>query len=342
MAGGAGGARGEHDEHDRAFFAGALIAVGLLGAGLALAHRTHLAHSSRPGDACPVTASGGMVGLDARTGAVRWTNVVPSDTALRVDEEAGDVEGASAEATSTADHWVVSERTIDPSTGAVTGCERHKATLTTSETNELRGFSDPLEPPVHLGEATIVKWGNGIRATDPTNTGIWGVESARAEVRIGDDLIVSTRKDDRAGTARLDLRTGEERWSVDEPFITTGDDAAIVLTGSQADATAITGRDAATGEPRWSTHLSWPDPTMEPWNQGFDLGRMVVFPAGPPGAVIVIDATTGRLLWKADAGSPGKNWKYSNPGSVTSAVLAPDGDTVVVAVPAWIPDDFYD
>lgn len=342
MAAGGGRGTSEHDAHDRAFFAGLLVLVGLLGAGVALAHRQHLSHSSRPGDACPVTSHGGLIGFDARTGAVRWTNVIPDQSHALIREETGEIEVVTARDDPGPSGSVVIERTIDPETGAVSSCDARASTVEPARTNQLLTAETPLDPPLELGGATIVPWGSGIRATDPAGTGIWGVEDARAEARVGDDLIISTFDGDRPGTARIDLRTGDERWSVDGRFIAMGGNGSSVLTGNPGDGGAVTGRDAATGEERWSTRPAWPDPASEPWRSGIDLDRIVAFPAGPDGYLVALDTRTGQVVWEAEGGSPGRNWKHSAGGAVETAVLSPDGDTVVATVTAWIPEDFSD
>jgi outer membrane protein assembly factor BamB len=341
MAAGGGGYTSEHDAADRTAFAVLLVLVGLVGAGLALAHRQHLSHSSRPGDACPVTANGGLIGFDARTGAVRWTNVVPEGTGLEIDDATDDVHALSAEARPQPDHWMVSERTIDATDGTVTACTTRTAKMTTAEFNDLIGFDDPLEPPLQLGDATIVHWGAGIRATDPSNTGIWGREASHPEVRLGDDLIVSSQQATRSSTTRIDLRTGEERWSTEQRYLGLGGDGSIVVTVDPEDPTAITGRDAETGDVRWEGELPWPDPSRDP-RDAIDLGPLLAIPAGEEGRLIVLDSRTGRVRWTAEGGSPGRNWKHSQGGKVEHAALSADGDTIVASVTAWVPDDFVD
>ena len=335
---GAGGSAAEPDAPDHPFLAGLLIVLGLLGAGLALAHRQHLSHSSRPGDACPVTANGGLIGFDARTGEVRWTNVVPEATGLRLTE-AGAVHALSATALPSPDRWVVADRTVDAATGAVTACSQRRATLTAPEYNELIGLDDPLEPPLRLGGTTVAHWADGIRATDASGTGIWSRRAARAEVRQGDDLLVATSDRDGFGTARIDLRTGDERWSADERYLGLGAEGSIVVTADRTRPTAITGRDAKDGTVRWKAELPWPTSTREP-HGAMNLGPLIAVPAGEEGRLVVIDSASGRTRWVAEGGSPGRNWKHTEGGDVGSAVLSADGEVVIASVTAWVPDSY--
>jgi hypothetical protein len=56
--------------------------------------------------------------------------------------------------------------------------------------------------------------------------------------------------------------------------------------------------------------------------------------------VAALDAATGKLLWTATAGTPGRSHRWSEPGDAHSAVLSPDGETVIVAVDAWMADTY--
>lgn len=344
MAAGPGGRSTEHDASDRRFFAGLLIVLGLLGTGLALAHRQQLPHSSQPGDACPVTASGGLVGFDARTGEVRWTNIVPESARVAVDEPTGDVVVRTMRQAA-GGQIDVRERTVDPDDGRITGCDGAHRDITSDEAAALMGWDDALDPPIELDGTTIAAWADGIRATDGTNTGIWSVRNARALARDGDDLIAATSLGigAREGVARLDLRTGAEEWSVDEHGIRVRGTGATVLTSPWDDEGAVVSRDPATGEARWTARLPAAGDGFVPWAfEVFDVGPLVLAPLGDGARLVALDPETGRTVWTGDGASPGRNWKHSEPGSIDSAVLSPDGRTVIATITAWVPDPTID
>ncbi len=343
MAAGAGGVRNEHDAHDRAFLVGLLIVLGLLGAGVALVHRQGMAHSSQAGDACPVTARGGLVGYDARTGAVRWTNVVPPEGRLAPDPESGKVRllRPASYVDGLPDRFLMVTREIDPATGRVTACSGVVEDLTQAEQNALNGYDEPLATPMRLDGMLISKWGDGIRATDGTitGTGLWGIPHGQARVRIGDALVVTGSGDGRARTHLLDLRTGETRWSVREKLINAPRAGDPVITADPTHSREITAHDLTTGQVLW-TGLLPPGSHASEWRPAYAEKGLAIVPVGDGSEIAALDLATGRVRWQADGGSPGRNGRFSEPGEVADVVLAPEGDIVIVAVNAERPPEY--
>lgn len=335
-------AQREHDAFDRTFFAGLLIVLGLLGSGAALVHRHGMAHSSRSGDACPVTHHGGIVGFDAVTGDVRWTNVVPTGGWFGADEatDAVVLHQTPEYADGRPDRFLVVDRTIDPDTGAVTACGSSVQTITQAEQNEHSVGPDPMEPPVHLDGLTIVKWADGIRATDATNTGVWSIPHGRASAVIGDEAVVTGSGDGRARTRLLDLRTGAFRWSVRGNLINVPSaEVPVVVVADATHRRQITGYDLATGAELWTGEL--PALSRASATQpAVPAGELAIVPIGPGGAhVAALEVRTGRIRWQTDGGSPGRNRQFPEPGWVSAITRSPDGSTVIVAVTADPPDD---
>jgi outer membrane protein assembly factor BamB len=339
MAAGAGGAPGAHDESDRRFFAALLIVVGLLGSGVALVHRQGMAHSSRASDACPAAGRGALIGFDAQTGAVRWTNIVPPDGWLEADADTGAVhyrrltdylDGRS-------DRFLVVDRTVDPATGAVTSCAATKETIPQTERNE-QIRPDPLAEPLELDGMTVMKWGDGIRATDGGLTGaeLWSIPHGQAQTRVGDELVVTGAGDGRARTFLLDLGTGETRWSVREKLINIPGDGTPIVTADPTRSRQISGHDATSGELLWSGRLP-PLSRAGAGSPAYPAGDLAIVPVREGGEVAALDLTTGEIRWQTNGGSPGQNRRFSEPGQVGDVVRSPDGRTVIVAVNAERP-----
>lgn len=342
---GAGSERStEHDEADRTAFAVMLVLLGLVGSFLALGHRQTISRASGPGDACPVEAHGGLVGLDAETGAVRWTNVVPDGGRLEQDEATGEVRFIrAANDGDDPERSLVIERTVDPGTGRITACTTERSGLQVAEHNQRIAGDDPVDPPLVDGDVTVMKWGSGLRATDPINTGIWSLEQARADYRVGGDLIVDEYTADGSAnrTSRIDLRTGEPRWTVDGTLTNTGPGHGTLVINSWARPDQLSSVDPETGEVGWTTKVPFfDDEEKDGVVVAFDLGELVLVPDGDDGKVAAIDAAAGDVRWTATAGTPGRNRKWSLPGDAASAALSADGKTVIVVVDAWMPEQY--
>ncbi|MCU1368960.1 MAG: PQQ-like domain [Ilumatobacteraceae bacterium] len=344
MAGTAGQRSTEHDEADRTAFAVMLVILGLVGSMIALAHRQTITHASAAGDACPTKAHGGLVGLDAQTGAVRWSNVVPDGGSLRLDEETGRIHHVRpAFVDGEPDTAVVVDRVVDPATGRISACTSERSQLSVAPYNNLVGDVDPVDPPLTDADVTVQRWGAGIRATDATNTGIWSIDAGRAEYRVGGELIVvEDGRDDTdrpTRTARIDLRTGEQRWVVDGTLTNRGAGAATLVTRSWTRPDDLSGVDPDTGDVRWTTKVRFDgDTAADGVVDTFDVGSLVIVPTGADGRVAALDARTGELRWTATAGTPGRNRRFSRPGEADGAVLSADGKTVVVSVDTWMPE----
>lgn len=326
-------ADGRHDEADRRSFAVLLVVAGLLFSGIALAHRQHRAHSSNPGDACPVTASGGLVAFDADTGAVRWTNVVPPNSHLEV-RDGTEGHGEVHLVTPVKEDRPSVDRTIDAATGSVTACTTGPVPASDAEGED----AGPLDDPITVGDLTVMRWGAGIRATDPAGTGVWGIDSAHDVTRLGDTMVLSVPvgKTGKQTTSRIDLRTGEALWTGGGMIAAPPTPDRPVITDQVLDRSKVQAIGLDDGTPRWSADV----PGLERLNgrpYGYWADDLLVFQTDPGAAVSVIDGTDGSVRWQADGGSPGRNRKASDPGWVTSAVRSPDGDTVIVSVTAFVP-----
>lgn len=334
MAAGAGGAHGEHDESDRRFFAAALIVVGLLVSGVALVHRQGMAHSSRASDACPVAARGALIGFDAETGDVRWTNIVPPDGRLDVDGDEVHYRTLVNEVQKVKDEFTVVDRTVDPDLGSITACSASRQTIPVPQLNEITGGDDPLEPPIELGGITVMKWAEGIRATDLAAVGLWSTEDDRAIARVDDSLLVTGSRDDGQRTARIDLRTGEVEWSVRGTLINVPPADGVAVTADPTHRRRITGYEVATGERLWTGEL--PPQSMPPaaTGMGYEGTDLMLVPQGEGGRLSAIDLDTGKIRWQADGGSPGRNRRFPEPGYLADAVRSPDGHTVIAVVSA--------
>lgn len=334
----------EHDESDRTAFAVMLVVIGLVGSLIALAHRQGIEHASAPGDACPTEAHGGIVGLDARTGEVRWSNIVPDGGGLRLDEATGELHHIRAANTDDGpDGSIVVDRVIAPDTGRVVSCSSQRSDQQVTEHNQWIYGGDPVDPPISVDGLTIMRWGSGLRATDAENTGVWGLDSARATYRLGDDLIVRVagEEGEPERTERIDAATGKPRWSVEGILTNRGPGIDTPTTNSWQHMDRLTGLDPASGEERWTTNVpGWSDDLSDGVVSTFDVGSLVIVPNGNDGRVAAIDARTGEVRWTARAGAPGTNDRYSEPGEVHAAALSADGRTVVVAIDSWLGDQY--
>ncbi len=181
-----------------------------------------------------------------------------------------------------------------------------------------------------------MKWADGIRATDATNTGIWSIPHGQARARLGDTLVVTGAGDGRARTRLLDLRTGKDLWSVREKLTSTPVTGVPVITADPTNSRSITGRDLATGRALWTGTLP-PLSRAGEWNPAYVAGDLAFVPVGDGSGLAAIDVRTGRIRWQADGGSPGRNRRFSEPGLVDGIVRSPDGDTVIVSVSAERP-----
>ena len=174
---------------------------------------------SRSDDACRVSANGGIVGFDLRTGVVRWTNVVPTGTALRIRD--GHVITIGPD---------LQRRTIDPASGRVTSCEHVR-------TRPVGAFEDPavVHPPAGVGwparrhTLSIVLDGSVVlgrlhsrdieRRDVTTGRVLWRATLPRPvsevdPVRVHGAFVFSQGRG--AHVAVVDAATGRVRWTADE------------------------------------------------------------------------------------------------------------------------------
>jgi len=260
--------------------------------------------------------------------------VVPPGGWFDADEATGDVvlHQTPEYADGRPDRFLVVDRTIDPTTGAVTACGSSEQTIPQAEQSEHNEGPNPLEPPLHLDGLTIVKWADGIRATDDTNAGVWSIPHGEARAVIGTEAVVTGSGDGRARTRLLDLRTGEFRWAVRGNLINVPSaEEPVVVVADATDRRQITGYDLETGEQRWTGRL----PALSQPGSAHQVGDLVIVPVGPGGAhVAALEVRTGRIRWQTDGGSPGRSRRFPEPGWINGVVRSPDGRTVIVAVAA--------
>lgn len=312
---------------------GAVAAIVLLAAGGAAVgwFRAGLPKGSRSDDACRVTAAGGIVGLDARTGEVRWTNIVPDGGVLRVANDA--VHHRSVF------HPEPTDRTIDATDGTVAACEA------ITDADPVTGrLPDPdrLEPSVQVGELTIVPWGSGLRATDETGDGIWGTTDMVAQSLLGDHLLVETGLDHdarRRGMALVDLRTGTVAWEQRGLLASAAPAREVVVVRDHGERRRVRALDVRTGTERWRATVPPADVGYEP--RAWEAGDVVVLSLGERGRMVALDAATGEERWQATPGAPGRSRRNPSEGEVRSAA-SDDGRTVVVVVDAFRPQEYVD
>lgn len=311
---------------------GLVLVVGLGATAVARNHRYDQNEFLVLDTACTAEGNGGLVGFDAETGTVRWTRVTPFDPQI------SEVDGQLVLATTAKKEE--REQVVDAADG-------HLGPCTDAPTSKPVATPALLDEPIEIDGLTVVTWGSGLRATDADGNGVWSTEHMRPQARLGDDLLVIGTGDD--GTAptleRVDLRTGETRWSVEGGLMRWPSDDGPLLVASMSDDGRITNVDPDDGSTIWSTFL--PDePLRYGFGNAYPAGDVIVFPLAEGSKVAVVDAATGELRWAGDGGSPaaeahpydrsGQPGSYL-PGSITSAALAPDGSTVVVAVRAEDP-----
>lgn len=292
-------------------------------------YRATNAKASRAGDACRLSANGGIVGLDATTGAIRWTNIVPPGSELAPDASGG---------RSLHSRTISSQRAVDrtvASDGSVVSCRR----ITDIDPATGPDRPDELSPGAKVDGLTIVPWGSGLRATDATGKGIWGTTDMTPIALRGDALLVQTQRfgdAQRRTVALVDLRTGAIRW--EQPGLAVNAERArdLVLVRSAGQRRRYQALDADTGVRRWQTTIPAPDDDVSP--HAWEAGGLVVFGLGDDGRVAAVDAATGRNRWTATAGTPGRSRWFPEPGTAHDVAIAADGRTIVVAVDAVAPE----
>lgn len=291
-------------------------------------YRSGLPESSRPGDACPVTAAGGLVGIDARTGVVRWTNVVPPWGELTSSE------GAVHHRTTARPE--PTDRTVDADTGAITGCRA----ITDIDPSTGPTQPDELSPGAQVGDLTIVKWGSGLRATDRAGEGVWGTTDMYPSALVGPhDLLVQTERFGNAGqrTAQLvDLRTGTPRWEQRGLIVNAEPARRLVVLRERGERRRYRAVDVHTGKELWQTTLPAPDPGEDP--HAWEAGGLLVFSMGADGRATAVDARTGQVRWTVVPGAPGRSRRTPDSSGIEDVAGAADGDTVVLAVSAYAPE----
>lgn len=291
-------------------------------------YRDGLPEHSRPGDACPVTAPGGLVGIDAHTGSVRWTNIVPPWGELTSAD--GSIHYR------TTSHREPTDRTIDPDSGAVTAC--HAITDIDPATGPAR--PDELTPGAQVGELTVVRWGSGLRATDRSGKGIWGTTDMYPKALVGPSgLLVQTERFGNAGlrTAELvDLRTGRVRWEQRGLIVNADAPQHLVILRGMGDRRRFRAIDLRSGKEVWRTTLPAPDPGHDP--HAWEAGRLMVFSMGADGRATAVDAQTGRVRWTVVPGAPGASRRTPDSSDIEDVASAADGATVVVTVSAYSPE----
>ena len=292
-------------------------------------YRDGLPRSSRTGDACRVTAAGGLVGIDAATGAVRWTNIVPDGGRLAVAD--GGVHHQ------TVWHPEPTDRTIDADTGAVVGCTPmpHRRDGTPAPD------PDRLQPGAQVDGLTVVPWGDGLRATDAEGEGVWGTTAMTPSALLGDELLVQTTPPDphRWSAALIDLRTGEAVWEQPGDIADAEGARDLVLVHVDGPDQRFRALEVRTGEARWETSLDDLRPTVDP--RAWEAGDLVVFDLGGDGRIVAVDAATGERRWTATLDAPGRSRRTPETGGIGD-VAAVDGETIVVAIDAYVPEDYVD
>ena len=295
--------------------------------------------SGREGDACEATGPVGLVGVDADTGAERWTNVVGGDLAnLWTPGPDGDVtSGDSDEVFAIGEGQRV--RRVDAANGAVAEC------------TSIDGLA-----PEEVGRPVPVD-ATGALARDRTTSAVEVVEADGTSrwVRDGRVLVAAsaggvatqTNLEYREGPPRLALEvldpaTGELRWAKDVPGLSgvaTSTHLLVVdqfggtegdLVGPPNQVARITAYDLVDGDEAW--HV---DAAGTPEVVYADAGLVLIpgFDAGP--VLTVVDDATGEVRWRRTLSAPGRGGDETEPAVVVGGAVA--GDVIAVAVQSTSP-----
>lgn len=295
--------------------------------------------TGQPGDACEATGPVGLVGLDAASGAERWTNVIGTDLAnVWTPGPDGDVTSGDSDVV-----YAIGEeqriRRIDPETGSVEGCTR----------------LDELSPE-EVGRPLAVD-ATGAFARDRTATAVEVQEADGTSrwVREGRVLVASstggvattTNLEYEAGPPQLALEvlepaTGELRWAKEVPGLSGvatathlvildqfgGTDGELVGPGGQV--ARITAYDLADGDEAWHVDVGGtPDVPYA------DAGLVLIPGFNGAPTLTAIDDATGEVRWRRTLSQPGRGGIQTEAGVVTKVAVA--GDVVVAAVESQPP-----
>ena len=67
----------------------------------------------------------------------------------------------------------------------------------------------------------------------------------------------------------------------------------------------------------------------------------MVFDLGGDGRIVAVDAATGARRWTTTLDAPGRSRRTPETGGIGD-VAAVDGETIVVAIDAYVPEDYVD
>lgn len=289
----------------------------------------------RDTDRCRAAGGAGLVGLDARTGRVRWTNVV-GESVSRLWAGSAPVGGKA--------HVVVvgedgSVRTVVARTGAVDRCpvpsKPRPEDLPVPSTVDASGANarDRLAGAVEVVEADgSLRWLVDDRHLLGASSGGVVVQSDIDQAAIEDDCCTG-----RSPAFSIEVRdplTGDVRWSKEVPgvevLVTDGHLIVLDQFGGKRDAPSPLDQGIDDLLAR-TTAFDLAD-GREAWRVDGSLGELfgadgTVYLAGT--SLHAYDERTGKLRWRTLLPQPGRGGAATEPGGATALAVA-DGVVAVV------------
>lgn len=294
--------------------AGPVLLIVVVAAVVVALHRKPPVHTphSRAGDACPIDGHGALVAFDLETGKRRWSNIVPSDSALvsRHGEVLVIADGVA--------------RTVAPRTGAIRACRATKIAP---------DFGVNLPTPTTVAGRAVDRFADGIRSVPPKGRA-WSRLHVNPVAVVGDDLLVAHGAFREARTTLLDGRTGARRWQVHGMPLARLAPGGLVLVSDGLDA-VVDAYHATDGTRAWRQRLTNATTAAAGLDRAYPAGGDVVVPDGRGTHFSVLDGSDGHLRWAVASRNPATDRVYDDPGRVTSVLAVPSHRLLIVVVPAF-------
>ena len=292
--------------------------------------------TGRTGDACAASGPVGVVGVDLRSGRVRWANVVGEEPVglwpTRAEPQPGTVDVRGEGGTI---------RSVDVGTGAVTSC---------------RPATDPRPPPVPAPDlvddsgAVARRIPSGpLELLEADGSVRWSVQDryvvgvSSAAVVVETAIPFDEPRPADPVLEVLDPATGTVLWEAPAPTsgVAVTEKHLVTISGGVTDhdpsaggpypAGFVVAHDLADGSEAWRVDL---DPQVQVL--GEQDGLVLVIVGGGMPDVVALEGSTGAVRWRAELPNPGRGGEWSERHGAPGRFVVLD-DTVVIVVTAQVP-----